>query len=66
MKTKIWIVAVLLVLLIIILFQNTQEVIFRIYFWKISMSQVILVPLSVLIGVLFGYYLAKTRKDKKD
>jgi uncharacterized protein YneF (UPF0154 family) len=27
---------------------------------------VILVPLSVLIGVLFGYYLAKTRKDKKD
>jgi uncharacterized integral membrane protein len=66
MKTKIWIVAVLLVLLIIILFQNTQEVIFRIYFWKISMSQVILVPLSVFIGVLFGYYLAKTRKDKKD
>jgi uncharacterized integral membrane protein len=65
-KTKLLIVAVLLVLLVIILAQNTQEVVFRLYFWKISMSQVILVPLAVLIGVFFGYYLAKTRKDKKD
>jgi uncharacterized integral membrane protein len=65
MKTKILIVAVLLILLIIILFQNTQEVVFRIYFWKISMSQVILVPLAVLIGVFFGYFLAKTRNGKK-
>ncbi len=65
MKTKILIVAVLLVLLIIILFQNTQEVVFRIYFWKISMSQVILVPLAVLIGAFFGYFLAKRKDGKK-
>jgi uncharacterized integral membrane protein len=65
MKTKLLIIAVLLVLLIIILFQNTQEVVFRIYFWKISMSQVILVPLAVLIGMFFGYFLAKTRNGKK-
>ncbi len=66
MKTKILLVAVLLVLLIIILFQNTQEVVFRIYFWKISMSQVVLVPLAVLIGMFFGYFLAKTRNGKKE
>jgi uncharacterized integral membrane protein len=66
MKTKLWIVAVLLVLLIILLFQNTQEVVFRIYFWKISMSQIILVPLAVLVGFLFGYFVAKTRNGKKD
>ncbi len=65
MKTKILIIAVVVVLLVIILFQNTQEVEFRIYFWKISMSQVILVPLSVLIGIFFGYFLAKTRNSKK-
>jgi uncharacterized integral membrane protein len=64
MKTKILIVAVLLVLLAIILFQNTQEVVFRIYFWKISMSQVILVPLAVLIGVFFGYFLGRRRNGK--
>lgn len=66
MKTKILIVAVLLALLVIILFQNTQEVVFRIYFWKISMSQVVLVPLAVLIGMFFGYFLAKTRNAKKE
>ncbi|MGB7294748.1 MAG: hypothetical protein WBC70_04095 [Candidatus Aminicenantales bacterium] len=65
MKTKLLIVGALLVLLIILLFQNTREVVFRIYFWKISMSQMVLVPLAVLIGVFFGYYLAKTRNGKK-
>jgi len=65
MKTKILIVAVLLVLIIILLVQNTQEVIFRVYFWKISMSQMILVPLAVLVGFLFGYFVAKLGKKKK-
>ena len=65
MKTKILIVAVLLALIIILLVQNTQEVIFRVYFWKISMSQVILVPLAVLVGFLFGYFVAKTGREKK-
>ncbi len=59
MKTKILIVLVLLILLAIILVQNTQEVVFRIFFWKISMSQVILVPLAVIIGFLFGFFIAK-------
>jgi len=58
-KTKILIVLVLLILLAIILVQNTQEVVFRIFFWKISMSQVILVPLAVIIGFLFGFFIAK-------
>jgi uncharacterized integral membrane protein len=65
MKTKILIVAVLLVLLAIVLIQNTQEVVFRVYFWKISMSQMILVPLAVLVGFLFGYFIAKVGKEKK-
>lgn len=59
MKTKILIVLVLLILIIIILIQNTQEVVFRIFFWKIAMSQVILVPLALVIGFLFGYFIAK-------
>jgi uncharacterized integral membrane protein len=59
MKTKVLIVLVLIALLAIILFQNTQEVVFRIFFWKIAMSQVILVPLAVVVGFLFGYFIAK-------
>jgi uncharacterized integral membrane protein len=65
MKAKILIVAVLLTLLVILLVQNTQEVVFRIYFWKIGMSQVILVPLAVLVGFLFGYFAAKMGREKK-
>jgi len=65
MKTKILIVAVLLVLIVVLLVQNTQEVIFRIYFWKISMSQMILVPLAVLVGFLFGFFIAKLGNKKK-
>jgi len=65
MKAKILIVAVLLALLAILLVQNTQEVIFRVYFWKISMSQVILVPLAVLVGFFFGYFAAKMGREKK-
>jgi uncharacterized integral membrane protein len=65
MKAKILIVAVLLTLLVILLVQNTQEVVFRIYFWKIGMSQVILVPLAVLVGFLFGYFVAKLGRERK-
>ncbi len=65
MKTKLLIAAVLLALIIILLIQNTQEVIFRFYFWKVSMSQVILVPLAVLVGFLFGYFVARTGRKKK-
>lgn len=65
MKTKILVVAVLLALIIILLVQNTQEVIFRFYFWRVSMSQVILVPLAVLVGFLFGYFVAKMGREKK-
>ena len=65
MKPKILIVVVLLVLLAVVLFQNTQEVIFRIFFWKISMSQVILVPLAVFLGFLFGYFVGRTGRGGK-
>lgn len=62
MKAKILAVIVLLALLVILIFQNTQEVIFRMFFWKISMSQVILVPLAVFLGFLFGYFVGKAGK----
>jgi uncharacterized integral membrane protein len=59
MKTKLLMAGVLLVLIIVLLVQNTQEVIYRVFFWKISMSQLILLPLAVLVGFLFGYFIAK-------
>jgi uncharacterized integral membrane protein len=46
---------VLAVLFIIFLIQNTQVVTLRLYFWKISMSQIILIPLVLILGFILGY-----------
>lgn len=59
---KIIVVLVLAILLIIFLLQNTQVVNLRFYFWKISMSQIILIPLVLVVGFVAGYVVAKVTK----
>jgi uncharacterized integral membrane protein len=59
MKPKIIIALVLFILLVILLVQNMQEVVFRMFFWKISMSQMILVPLAVIVGFIFGFFVGR-------
>jgi len=45
MKPKSVVLLVVIILFLIILIQNTQVVTFRLFFWKIAISQIILVPL---------------------
>jgi len=59
MKAKTTVVLVLIALFVIILIENTQVVSLRLFFWKISMSQIILTPLTILIGFVIGYIVAK-------
>jgi uncharacterized integral membrane protein len=59
MKPKTIVILVLVALFLIILVQNTQVVTLRLLFWKIGMSQIILVPLTMLIGFVIGYLVAK-------
>ena len=47
------------VLFLIILLQNTQVVTLRFLFWEFGMSQIILIPLAVLLGVGVGYILGR-------
>ena len=67
MKNPKFITAIILaVLLIIFLVQNTQVVTLRLYFWKISMSQIILIPLVLILGFIIGYIVCKmTGKNEK-
>jgi uncharacterized integral membrane protein len=58
-KPKIIVSFVIVVLILVIFFQNTQVVSFRIFFWKISMSQIILIPLTMIIGLVLGYVIGK-------
>lgn len=60
---------VLIALTVILLIQNTQVVTLKIFFWEIAMSQIILIPLVLLIGFAAGYLVArftgKPRKQKE-
>lgn len=68
MKAKTILILVLIGLLLVILLQNwkefTEEFTFRLFFWKIAVSNMILVPLLLLIGFLIGYMLAKTGRRR--
>ena len=59
MKPKTIVALVLLVLFLIALFQNTQVVTLRLFFWELSMPQILLTSLTVLIGFVSGYIVAK-------
>ncbi len=64
MKKKIILAIVLLGLIAVVFVQNPGEVIYRIYFWKIGISQMILLPLLFLAGVMVGIILAGLRKSR--
>ena len=59
MKPKTIVILVLVALFAIVLIQNTQVVTLRLLFWKVGMSQIILVPLTMVIGFILGYLVDK-------
>jgi len=61
-KTKTIIILVLIALFLIILIQNTQVVEVQIFFWKMAMSRIIMIPLLLIMGFVIGYLVATGRK----
>jgi len=59
MKTKVILILVIAALAVILLVQNTQIVTYRLFLWSVSVSQVILLPLAILIGFAIGFLAAK-------
>ena len=64
MKTKLILIAVLFVFIAIVFLQNPGEVVYRIYFWEIRLSQMILLPLTLLPGFVLGFSLAALRRRR--
>ena len=62
MKPKLIFFLVVAALFLIFLIQNTQVITLRLYFWEISMSQIILIPLAILIGFALGLIVGKISK----
>lgn len=62
MTTKGIIGLIFLGLLIILLFQNQQIITYRVFFWDVNISQVLLVPVLLLVGFFFGLAVRKRKK----
>lgn len=66
MKPKVIITLVGIVLFLVVLVQNTQVVTLHLFFWKVSMSQIILIPIIMLLGFAIGYIVAKLTRPVKE
>jgi uncharacterized integral membrane protein len=59
MKAKIILLMILVVLFTIFVSQNTEVVTVKAYFWQFQMSIIVLISLTGLLGVVFGFVIAK-------
>lgn len=65
MKAKVWIIIVIAVLLLIILVQNTGPVTLNLFFWEITMPQILLLFFSIIIGLVIGCIIRLFSKKKR-
>ncbi len=63
-KLKLAGIGVLALLIVIVLAQNTGQITIRFLFWHIDISQVLFIPLLLVIGFLLGYVTATWRKAR--
>jgi len=64
-QTKLIIVIFLMVLAAILVIQNTNVVTFQVFFWKISMSRIIMMSLLLLVGFVLGLLAASPMMKRK-
>jgi uncharacterized integral membrane protein len=55
MKAKYFLIVVLIILIGIIIIQNTQVAAFQLLFWKVEMSRAILMPIIFITGLIIGF-----------
>ncbi len=59
MKAKIIFLMIIVVLFTVFVSQNAEIVIVKAYFWEFPMSVIVLISLVGLLGVIFGFIIAK-------
>ncbi len=65
MKAKLIVMLVLIILFLIILIQNTQVIDLNLFFWTISMSQIILIVFVLLGGFILGFLTSMLSRKRK-
>ncbi|HEX2965578.1 MAG TPA: LapA family protein [Syntrophorhabdaceae bacterium] len=64
MKKKLIIISILAFLLMILIVQNTQSVFLNVFFWSITMPQVIFIPILFSCGFVIGFLASKIGVSK--
>jgi uncharacterized integral membrane protein len=64
-QIKLIVVIVLVILAVILIIQNSGMVTFKIFFWKISMSRIIMMSLLLLVGFVLGLLAASPILKRK-
>jgi len=65
MNLKGVIILVLVVLCLIVFFQNTEVVTFKLFFWELSMSRIVMLLFTLIIGIIIGYVLSTVLRGKR-
>ena len=66
MKPKQIVLLVLLVLVLIVMFQNRQVVTLSFLFWDFALSQLLLVLICAGFGFLAGFFAAKLSRGRRE
>ncbi len=64
MKTKVFVIALLAVLLIIFVLQNTEMVIINLFFWDISIPRALLIFVCFAMGLVIGLLIPSSGKKE--
>jgi uncharacterized integral membrane protein len=64
-RPKVIAIIVIAVLALIILLQNMATVTFSLFFWKVEVSQLLLVLIMLVIGYALGFLTAKLGNKKE-
>lgn len=58
------IILVLAVLCLVVFFQNTEVVTFRLFFWDLNMSRIVMLLFTLVVGIIIGYILTTVLRGK--
>ena len=64
-RWKLWTSLVLVVLMLILAFQNTEVVTFKLFFWSVAMSRVLVAALMFVAGAAAGFLLAEVLRHRR-
>jgi uncharacterized integral membrane protein len=63
---KIWIAVFLALLILVVIAQNTAVVTMRFLVWEMSLSRVVLLLLTLIVGFVIGFVVGKLPRRRGD